>query len=68
MCFIGRDDVRLARKKAIKTIQDTISILEGKVPQPQEESLALEESNENLNDAASVENHTLLPEKIESSN
>lgn len=45
-CFYvtGRDDVRMARKKAIKTIQDTISILENKVPQPQEESMVVDQS------------------------
>lgn len=44
--------MRIARKTAIKTIQDTISILENKVPLPQEESIG------NLTEAVPVENET----------
>lgn len=65
-CFIGRDDVRVARKKAIKTIQDTISILENKVPQPQESMT--EQSNENSTDVVPVENESVQNEKVECSN
>jgi len=65
--FTGRDDVRTARKKAIKTIQDTISVLEIKAPQPQEES-TVEELSGNSTETAQVENETLDTEKIESNN
>lgn len=65
---IGRDDVRMARKKAIKTIQDTINILENKVPQPQEEPMAVEESTENSGEGVSVENETSGTEKVENNN
>lgn len=58
----------MARKKAIKTIQDTISILENKVPQPQEESMAVEQSSDNSIEVASVENETLETEKVECNN
>lgn len=68
-CFnLGRDDVRLARKKAIKTIQDTISILENKVPQPQEELITVEESNDNITEAVQVKNETSEDEKVENNN
>lgn len=63
--FTGRDDVRVARKKAIKTIQDTISILENKVPLPQEESLAAKESITNLTEAVPIENETSETDKME---
>ncbi|XP_025204718.1 BAG domain-containing protein Samui isoform X2 [Melanaphis sacchari] len=63
----GRDDVRAARKKAIKTIQDTISILEIKAPQPQEE-LKVEESSGNATETVPVENETSETEKVESNN
>lgn len=65
--FTGRDDVRMARKKAIKTIQDTISVLEIKAPQPQEESTA-EELTGNSTENAQVENETLEIEKKERNN
>jgi len=65
--FTGRDDVRMARKKAIKTIQDTISVLEIKAPQPQEESTA-EELSGNSTENAQVENETIDTEKTESNN
>lgn len=57
----------MARKKAIKTIQDTISILENKVPQPQEES---ETTNvtDNLAEVDSVDNKTLEAEQVKSNN
>ncbi|XP_015369303.1 PREDICTED: BAG domain-containing protein Samui isoform X2 [Diuraphis noxia] len=58
----GRDDVRMARKKAIKTIQDTISVLEIKAPQPQEEP-TVEELSGNL-----AENENKDTEKTESNN
>jgi len=63
----GRDDVRAARKKAIKTIQDTISILEIKAPQPQEE-LTGEELSSNSTEIVPAENETVETEKIESNN
>ncbi|CAI6343930.1 unnamed protein product [Macrosiphum euphorbiae] len=63
----GRDDVRMARKKAIKTIQDTISVLEIKAPQPQEE-LTVEELSGNTTETAQVENETSDTEKVESNN
>lgn len=63
----GRDDVRMARKKAIKTIQDTISILEIKAPQPQEE-LTVDESSGNSTETTQVENETSDTEKVESNN
>lgn len=66
--FIGRDDVRMARKKAIKTIQDTINILENKVPQPQEEPMAVEKSTDNSEEGVSVENETSVTEKVENNN
>lgn len=65
--FTGRDDVRMARKKAIKTIQDTISVLEIKAPQPQEE-LTVEELSGNSTETAQVENETSDTEKVESNN
>jgi len=65
--FTGRDDVRMARKKAIKTIQDTISVLEIKAPLPQEES-TVEELSENSTETAPVENETSDAEKVESNN
>lgn len=64
--FTGRDDVRIARKKAIKTIQDTISILENKVPQPQEEIVKTENLTENLAEAVLVENETPETEQVKS--
>ncbi|XP_060862174.1 BAG domain-containing protein Samui isoform X1 [Metopolophium dirhodum] len=63
----GRDDVRMARKKAIKTIQDTISVLEIKAPQPQEE-LTVEELSGNSTETAQVEKETSDTEKVESNN
>lgn len=57
----------MARKKAIKTIQDTISVLEIKAPQPQEESAA-EQLSGNSTEIAPVENKTLDPEEIENNN
>lgn len=57
--------MRLARKKAIKTIQDTISILENKVPQPQEDSMTTEESNENSTEIVPVNNEIVDTEKLE---
>jgi len=65
--FTGRDDVRMARKKAIKTIQDTISVLEIKAPQSQEE-LAVEELSGNSTETAQVEKETSDTEKVESNN
>lgn len=50
----------MARKKAIKTIQDTISILENKVPQPQEESMTVEEPTEDV----TVDSETPETEKV----
>lgn len=64
----GRDDVRMARKKAIKTIQDTISILENKVPQSQEELVEAEQSTDHPTEAVPVENITSENEKIECNN
>lgn len=66
--FIGRDDVRVARKKAIKTIQDTIYILENKVPQPQEESMAVEESTDNSTETIKVDSETPETENVETNN
>lgn len=57
----------MARKKAIKTIQDTISILEIKAPQPQEE-LTVDESSGNSTETTQVENETSDTEKVESNN
>lgn len=60
--------MRVARKTAIKTIQDTISILENKVPLPQEESMAIEEPIDNSTEAVPVENETLETDKLENNN
>ncbi|XP_050541866.1 BAG domain-containing protein Samui [Daktulosphaira vitifoliae] len=54
----GRDDVRIARKKAIKTIQDTIAVLEDKVPQSKTEPIVVDESNENSIKLNQVDNST----------
>ncbi|VVC31741.1 Hypothetical protein CINCED_3A008893 [Cinara cedri] len=59
----GRDDVRVARKTAIKTIQDTISILENKVPLSQEKST--EKSIDNSTETVTVKNEVSEPNKIE---
>lgn len=68
--FTGRDDVRIARKKAIKTIQDTISILENKVPQPQEEIVKTDNLTENemqeKAEAVLVESETPETEQVKS--
>jgi len=59
----------MARKKAIKTIQDTISILENKVPQPpQEESVAAEQLTDNITEAVPVPNELLKTETVVSNN
>lgn len=58
----------MARKKAIKTIQDTISILENKVPQPQEESMAVEESTDNLTETVNLDSETPNTENVEINN
>ncbi|XP_050421939.1 BAG domain-containing protein Samui-like isoform X2 [Adelges cooleyi] len=52
----GRDDVRIARKKAIKTIQDNIAILEDKVPQTKSEPMVVEQSNEESEEPVQSEN------------
>lgn len=54
----------MARKKAIKTIQDTISILENKVPQPQEESMAVEESTDNSTETVNFDSETPNTENV----
>jgi len=54
----------MARKKAIKTIQDTISILENKVPQLQEESVAVEQVTDNSAEAVSIESKTSETENV----
>ncbi|XP_025414006.1 BAG domain-containing protein Samui isoform X2 [Sipha flava] len=64
----GRDDVRMARKKAIKTIQDTISILENKVPQPQEESMEVDQSTDDVTEVAPSEDKSSETEKVENNN
>lgn len=58
----------MARKKAIKTIQDTISILENKVPQPKEESMVVDQSTDNVPEAAPPENKTSETENAEINN
>lgn len=58
----------MARKKAIKTIQDTISILENKVPLNQEESVVVEQLSENTTEAVPVENETSETENVVSNN
>lgn len=60
--------MRMARKKAIKTIQDTISILENKVPQPQDESMAVEQLTDNSTEVALVKNEISEIEKVEGNN
>jgi len=58
----------MARKKAIKTIQDTISILENKVPQPLEETVEAENSTDTPAEAAPVENENPEAEQENSTN
>jgi len=58
----------MARKKAIKTIQDTISILENKVPQLQEEPVAVEQVTDNSTEAVSVESKTSETENVVANN
>jgi hypothetical protein len=58
----------MARKKAIKTIQDTISILENKVPQPQEESMEVDQSTDDVTEVAPSEDKSSETEKVENNN
>lgn len=58
----------MARKKAIKTIQDTISILENKVPQPQEESMEVDQSTDDVKEPVPSEDKSSETEKVENNN
>lgn len=59
----GKENVRLARKAAIKSIQDSISLLESKVPLPQEQQQVKEAIEEDqMKTKESVPDETMVTE------
>lgn len=54
----GRDNVRQARKNAIKTIQETISLLESKAPLPSQQVLSEEQEKQEVSNVTEVAEQT----------